>query len=127
MGLEHRFLAGLAVGFGALAACGDANLDGVRWACATDRECGSGARCRLGICVPSDAPEVATGIVCELAAAEGAVSPRFSLEADAGGRTLVFAAGGREARFALPAEVASLDEGPLEGCCVNPCCSWVPP
>lgn len=107
--------------------CGDTSLDDVRWACASDRECGSGAHCRLGVCAPRDVPELAAGLVCEPSVGEVVNAPRFSVEVDEGLRTLVFAAGDREARFALPPEVVSLDQGPLEGCCANPCCALIAP
>jgi len=122
--LGAAFLALTSSGFG----CGDAALDEVRWSCAHDRECGSGQRCELGLCVPVDAQGVVRGLLCELPASEArAVGARFSIEGAGVQRDLVFSTGGREVRLALPAEVVSLDTGPLEGCCENPCCALSSP
>lgn len=109
-------------------ACGDAALDEVRWSCVSDRECGAGQRCELGLCVPVDARGVVRGLVCQLPANETREhGARFSIDGVGVQRELIFATGVREVRFALPAEVVSLDAGPLEQCCENPCCALTSP
>ena len=110
----------------ALPACGEESLGGVRWACESDDDCGSDATCRLGLCVDEDSPAPTGGRVCDVAAAAGGDGTvRFAVSVrDDGTRALTFAANGHIARFSLPAEVVSLDAGPLEGCCENPCCAF---
>jgi len=103
-------------------ACSDEAVDGVLWACATDRECGAAARCERGLCVPRPVPELRGGLVCE-APAGVAPAARFAIDVEDGARVLVFAAGGARVSYALPAEVARLDEGPISGCCTSPCCA----
>jgi len=106
----------------ATSGCGDGSLEGVRWACERDDDCGSGATCRLGLCVASDRATPTGGLVCEVATDDAPA--RFTLSGDGGTRTLLFSANGHVARFDLPADVVSLDAGPLEACCVNACCGF---
>lgn len=108
----------------ALPACSDDALDGLRWACETDHDCGSDATCRLGVCVARGVPTPVGGLVCDVQADEPV---RFAVSGAGGeGRVLTFSAQGRTVEYALPAEVESLDAGPLEGCCVNACCALRP-
>lgn len=111
------------------AGCVDEGLDDVRWACATDGACGPAAHCVRGFCAPRGVQALSGGLTCTLPAlsSDDPSAPRFAIALDEGNRQLVFSARGREARVALPAEVVSLDEGPLTTCCTNPCCAFSRP
>ena len=111
----------------ALASCADVPLDDVRWACAADRDCGEGARCEDGLCVPLGAPRGDGGLVCEIVAqgAASAASARFAIDDVDGQRRMTFTVGATSASFDVPDEVADLADGPLEACCEAACCAAI--
>lgn len=96
----------------ALAGCNvDLGVDEVMWTCAADRDCGAGARCVAGACVPAP-----TGRRCVTRTASG-VDVRFEVT----GKTLTVTAGGQPKEFELPADIVL--DAPIAGCCENDCCT----
>jgi len=103
----------------ALATCNvEVGVDERTFACTRDADCGAGASCVAGACVP-----LPTGRTCTTRTRSG-VTTRFEVSAD---RTLVVAFGDRRSRpFALPADVVAIEDDPVEGCCESHCCTERP-
>lgn len=95
----------------------EVGIDRATWACVTNADCGQGARCVFGACVPEP---IASR--CFTRTRSG-VSARFEVDAE---RMLIVDVGGREVRYALPARVVRVEDGPIAGCCENTCCSERP-
>lgn len=116
--------AALAIGGPLTMGCNvEVGIDRTTWACVEDRDCGRGARCIHGVCVPEP-----SATVCETRTRAG-VAARFAVTPD---RRLVLEVGGREVSYPLPSRVAAIDPDtnndarPIAGCCENACCAERP-
>lgn len=106
----------------------EVGIDRTTWACVEDPDCGRGARCIHGVCVPEP-----TGRVCTARTRSG-VSARFEVD----GRKLVLTVGGQSTPFDLPSRVVGVSglagvsevdgatRDPVAGCCENNCCAERP-